>query len=78
MTDQSPDINIWEHKPRWCQPWSILLTGVLVILGSWLLYQRLWLTLPLGFLVIVWWFYFLWLWPRWLQKMLKERVPPSS
>jgi len=24
----------WSLKPWWCQPWSILLTGVLVIAGS--------------------------------------------
>ena len=24
----------WSLKPWWCQPWSILLTGVLAIAGS--------------------------------------------
>ena len=27
--------NIWDYKPKWCQPWSILLTGIILIVGSW-------------------------------------------
>ncbi|MFM7787820.1 MAG: DUF6737 family protein, partial [Microcystis panniformis] len=27
MSNSKSD-NVWNHKPRWCQPWSILLTGI--------------------------------------------------
>ena len=27
-------VSLWDHKPWWCQPWSILLTGVAVVLGG--------------------------------------------
>ena len=50
---------LWAHKPWWCQPWSILLTGVAAIAGSWLLLGRLWITLPCAALVLVWWWLFL-------------------
>ena len=27
----------WSLKPWWCQPWSIISTGVLMVGGSWML-----------------------------------------
>ncbi len=51
--------SIWRYKPWWCQPWSILLTGVLVTTASWLLLQRWWITLPLSVAVGLWWWLFL-------------------
>ncbi|GCL50547.1 hypothetical protein NIES3804_21150 [Microcystis aeruginosa NIES-3804] len=44
----SKSSSVWDHKPRWCQPWSILLTGITLIAGCWFLTQRLWLTLLLS------------------------------
>ena len=49
----------WSLKPWWCQPWSILLTGVLVIAGSWLLLQRWWISAPVAVAVLAWWGLFL-------------------
>ncbi|MBW4649497.1 MAG: hypothetical protein KME06_12535 [Kastovskya adunca ATA6-11-RM4] len=60
--------NVWDYKPWWCQPWSILLTGLVVIMGSWLLTQTLWLTILVALPILLWWFYFLWLWPRMMQR----------
>lgn len=51
--------SIWELKPWWCQPWSIVLTGLLVVAGSWLLLHRWWITAPAALAVIVWWGLFL-------------------
>ena len=56
--------SIWNTKPWWCQPWSILLTGFVVPLGSWLLIHRWWVTVPLAAAVLVWWGLFLVLLPR--------------
>ena len=53
------ECDLWSQKPWWCQPWSILLTGVLVPLGSWLLFHKLWITLPTIVGVLIWWLLFL-------------------
>ena len=54
--DQPP---FWSLKPWWCQPWSILSSGVGLCLVSWLLLHRLWVSLPLSAAVIGWWWLFL-------------------
>ena len=61
--------SIWQHKPWWCQPWSILLSGVCGVGASWWLGQRLWLSLTAGVLVLVWWLLFLVLVPAaWAEQ----------
>ena len=54
----------WRLKPWWCQPWSIVLTGVAVPVGSWLWLHRWWITGPITLAVLVWWWLFLVLVPR--------------
>ena len=49
----------WSLKPWWCQPWSILLTGVLVIAASWFLLHRWWISAPVAVAVLAWWGLFL-------------------
>ena len=49
----------WSLKPWWCQPWSILLTGVLAIAGSWFLLHRWWISAPVAVAVLAWWGLFL-------------------
>lgn len=61
-------MNPWEYKPWWCQPWSILLTGIIVIVSSWQLGQKIWLTLGVSLLILSWWYYFLIIWPKLLQE----------
>jgi hypothetical protein len=51
--------SIWEHKPWWCQPWTIVTTGLGAVGGSWLLLHRWWITLPLAAGVLLWWWLFL-------------------
>ena len=62
--DANPPINPWNYKPWWCQPWSIALTGVGLIVGSWALFHRLWLTILVGIPLSIWMGFFLILWPR--------------
>ena len=58
--EESPEpTSFWSHKPWWCQPWTILMTGSLAIGGSWWLLHWLWLTLPIALLVLIWWCLFL-------------------
>ena len=56
LSEQPP---FWSLKPRWCQPWSIISTGVLMVGGSWVLLHRLWISLPLSVGVVAWWLLFL-------------------
>jgi membrane protein YdbS with pleckstrin-like domain len=51
--------SIWALKPWWCQPWSILLTGVGIVAASWWWLQRWWITGPVALLVLLWWLLFL-------------------
>ena len=53
------EADLWSHKPWWCQPWTIILTGLLVMAGSWLVLHRLWITGPVALAVACWWFLFL-------------------
>lgn len=51
--------SIWNLKPWWCQPWSILLAGCTVALSSWLISARWWVTAPVVLGVLLWWWLFL-------------------
>ncbi len=55
----APDTSLWALKPWWCQPWSILLTGVTAVGGSWWWLRLWWISLPLGAAVLLWWWLFL-------------------
>ena len=57
-------INPWDYKPWWCQPWSILLTGITLISGSWLLFKTIWFTLLVALPISVWMGFFLLIWPQ--------------
>ncbi|MGB3532395.1 MAG: DUF6737 family protein [Microcoleaceae cyanobacterium] len=67
-------INPWNYKPWWCQPWSILLTGISLISGSWLLFKTLWLTLLVAIPVGAWMGFFLIIWPQ----LMKEQYSTST
>jgi hypothetical protein len=72
----SPDM--WQSKPWWCQPWTIILTGVLIVAGSWLILHIWWITVPLSILIGVWWLYFLVIVPRMLRQMAEEQSAGSK
>jgi membrane protein YdbS with pleckstrin-like domain len=62
-------VSIWHHKPWWCQPWSILLTGASVVAASWLLLHRPWISVAAAALVLLWWMLFLVLVPAaWAEE----------
>ncbi len=70
---EPPSTRIWDYKPAWCQPWSIVLTGSLLVAGVAGLTRSLWLTLPVAGAIALWWFYFLLLVPRWFRQQLEQR-----
>ncbi|MEO8892815.1 MAG: DUF6737 family protein [Coleofasciculaceae cyanobacterium] len=61
-------LNIWHYKPWWCQPWSIILTGITIIATSWAIVKSLWLTIPLSLLILGWWTYFLIIFPELIRR----------
>lgn len=78
MTKQKP-LNPWNYKPWWCQPWSILLTGTILISGSWFIWRTLWLTLAISLPVSAWMGFFLLIWPELIrQSGILEQYPVST
>jgi membrane protein YdbS with pleckstrin-like domain len=69
MTEELVSPNMWQSKPWWCQPWTIILTGIIIITSSWLIFHTLWLTVPVAALIVLWWTYFLIIVPRLLMEM---------
>ena len=56
--------SLWTSKPWWCQPWSIVATGLVAMAGSWIVMHRWWITVPVSLAVVLWWAVFLVLVPR--------------
>ena len=56
--------SVWQYKPWWCQPWSILLTGSSVMGGSWLLFHRYWLTGLVSLPMLAWMGFFILVFPK--------------
>ncbi len=51
--------SFWNSKPFWCQPWSIISFGILVLILSLKLFNNLIITSILAFFVFLWWILFL-------------------
>jgi hypothetical protein len=69
MAESTPEselnnFDFWQSKPWWCQPWTIMLTGIIIITSSWLVFHTIVIAIP----IIVWWIYFLILIPRLLKN----------
>jgi hypothetical protein len=76
-TDSSQtSVNIWHYKPWWCQPWSIVLTGVGLIGGSWLLLGLVWLTVLVALPVLAWMGFFLLVYPK--AMVQSGALPPQG
>jgi hypothetical protein len=80
--DRTSTPTVWEYKPWWCQPWSILLTGLGLIAASWLVLHRLWLTVLVAIPLSAWMGYFVLVFPRLVAQagLLETDVPkdPSN
>ena len=67
--DTNSKKSFWDSKPYWCQPWSIISFGVLVLIFSWKLFNNILFTSFIGIFVFVWWILFLILAPNSYQVM---------
>jgi hypothetical protein len=68
----------WSYKPWWCQPWSILLTGIVIITGSWAILKIVWITVLISLPILVWWAFFLVLWPQLIVRSNLEIYQQST
>ena len=73
--DTNSKKSFWDSKPYWCQPWSIISFGVLVLIFSWKLFNNIVLTSITGIFVFVWWILFLILAPNSYQVMNDKEQP---
>jgi hypothetical protein len=67
MTTPNPSLDnatVWDYKPWWCQPWSILLTGNGAIGLSWLFFHRYWVTGLIAIPLVAWMGFFLIAFPK--------------
>jgi hypothetical protein len=71
-------INIWHYKPWWCQPWSILFTGIGIIAASWLLLHWVWLTVLVAIPVLAWMGFFLGIYPTLMAEEIGETTVNSD
>jgi len=69
--------SIWALKPWWCQPWSIVLTGMAVVAASLFWPGRLWFSLLLAAGVVAWWLLFLVLVPAAWKREQEEALLPE-
>lgn len=71
-------INPWNYKPWWCQPWSILLTGITIIASNWIILKNLWFSLGIDIPVLLWMAYFLLIWPQLVKSSLLLDEQPTQ
>ncbi len=58
----------WSSKPIWCQPWSIILTGVIIITFASFILPFLWLKVLVIVLIFLWWYLFLIFAPSFIEE----------
>ena len=75
LMDTNSKKSFWDSKPYWCQPWSIISFGVLVLIFSWKLFNNILFTSIIGIFVFVWWILFLILAPNSYQVMNDKEQP---
>ena len=73
--DTNSKKSFWDSKPYWCQPWSIISFGFLVLIFSWKLFNNIVFTSIIGIFVCVWWILFLILAPNSYQVINDKEQP---
>lgn len=67
------DPDFWAHKPYWCQPWSIVLTGTIFVTGARQLFHGSNIVTAVAAVpILVWWWLFLVLVPANFKSYLNE------
>ena len=55
--------NYWDSKPIWCQPFTIILFGILCFVFCWILFNKIIFMIILSLIIIPWWILFLFIAP---------------
>ncbi len=55
----SKSIDYWSQKPSWCQPWSILIFGSLILVINFYLINNIIINIIIAFVIVLWWLLFL-------------------
>lgn len=71
--------NVWDFKPWWCKPYSILTTGSVGVVGAWAISgNSVIITIATALLVGTWWYVFLIAYPSefraYVQRLKSERT----
>lgn len=57
---QKTNPDFWAYKPVWCQPWSIISTGIAFVAGArWITGESTIATVVAAVPILVWWYVFL-------------------
>ncbi|NEQ26539.1 MAG: hypothetical protein F6K28_47425, partial [Microcoleus sp. SIO2G3] len=59
LNESDSKLSVWDYKPWWCQPWSIVSTGVAIVTASWFLLKLWWITALVALPILAWMGYFL-------------------
>ncbi|XP_010455987.1 PREDICTED: uncharacterized protein LOC104737486 [Camelina sativa] len=65
--------SVWDTKPSWCQPWTIMLTGVSIVACSWLILHSVVVSSLAVGSIGAWWYIFLYSYPKSYSEMIAER-----
>ena len=66
--------SFWYEKAWWCQPSTIVLTGISVVSVSWWWPHNIWITGLLAIGIIAWWLLFLVVIPNAYLNQLQDEV----
>ena len=55
----SPRNNYWSIKPFWCQPWTIIMTGLCILFSAWKIFDNLIIITLISISILIWWILFL-------------------
>ncbi|KFK30877.1 hypothetical protein AALP_AA6G037500 [Arabis alpina] len=65
--------SVWDTKPYWCQPWTIMLTGLSIVACSWVIMHSVVVSSLAVGLIGAWWYIFLYSYPKSYSEMIAER-----
>ena len=57
--DSNSKKEFWDLKPYWCQPWSIITFGILVLTLTWKIFNNIIIASITALFIITWWVLFL-------------------
>ena len=63
----------WDEKPIWCQPWSIILTGILICLSGIYIFNNYFIKIFVVIIISFWWYLFLYIAPRAYQDIANTK-----